>query len=89
MQSRDGSEAGHTVSLWDLKDQEDAVEELIDLFEDDLVEEVWGGWPTCPTHGRTLQLERLAGAVSWVCPRGKRPLARVGSLSKDSHAPVT
>lgn len=87
MHCSDGSGSGHTASLWEVEDEEDAVYEMVDLFEDDLVEEVWGKWPACPTHDRMLRLDRVDGAATWVCPRGHRPLARVGSLTKSSHAP--
>lgn len=86
MRSSDGSGSGHTASLWEVEDEEDAVYELVDLFEDDLVEEVWGKWPACPTHDRLLGLDRVDGAATWVCPHGNRPLARVGFLTKSSHA---
>lgn|GEM_PF-4635237 len=42
MTAADGSGTGHTAPYWELTSEEDAINELAWLFEDALIEEVWG-----------------------------------------------
>lgn len=63
-------------------DEEVLVVDLADrLREFALDEEVWGGWPICPTH-RTHPLEAALdrdGRAAWLCPNGADGF-RIGDL---------
>jgi hypothetical protein len=86
MTSADGSGTGHTAPFWEPTSEEDAIDELASLFEDALIEEVWGYWPTCPAHDYELEITRIDGKASWVCSEAGQVLGPVGSLTSDPHA---
>ncbi len=88
MTAADGSGAGLTAPYWELTGEDDAVDELAVLFEDALMEEVWGYWPTCPAHDHALAITRVDGVATWWCSEAGQDLAAVGSLTRDPHAPV-
>lgn len=88
MTAADGSGSGHSAPYWDLTSEEDAIDELAVLFQDALIEEVWGYWPTCPAHDFSLEMTRVEGVATWVCTEAGQVLTSVGSLDRDPHAPV-
>lgn len=63
--------------LPDLDDVDEAVLFLADRLQDHVVEELHGGWPTCPGHTHPMQPSR--GAV-WRCPAGPERVVDIGAL---------
>jgi hypothetical protein len=60
---------------------------LADQVQDEIVEQLCAErrpavWPECPDHpdSHPLAPTLLDGAATWVCPRGGRPIGRIGGL---------
>jgi hypothetical protein len=67
------------------EDVEEWLARTIDDLQDQwLHEEIWGGWPTCPTHGShplEVAVDGDTRLASWTCPSDGSMIAEVGSLS--------
>jgi hypothetical protein len=59
----------------------EATTEIAGYLQGEIVEDVWTGWPTCPTHSNGLYAETVDGEAVWYCRYGKHPIAIVGHLS--------
>jgi hypothetical protein len=61
-------------------DTEELLAMFVDYAQEQLDEEIWGGWPFCPEHGSHLDCDLRDGIAVWLCPRGET-VSRVGDLS--------
>ncbi|MCW2495847.1 hypothetical protein [Jatrophihabitans sp.] len=59
----------------------EATAEIADYLQGEIVEDLWGGWPSCPAHSNGAHAETLGGDAVWYCRYGKHPVAVIGSLA--------
>lgn len=79
---RAGDGSSHGRSLYWEDNEETATVTVADLVQDDALEQLWGPtWPNCPGHNHPAQAALHEGQASWVCPRSRQPLSRIGNLS--------
>lgn len=74
---------GTVLGLPDVPDDpEEAVRDIAERVQDEVVMELFAAWPPCPDHAHPLEPVRLAGRASWACLATGRSVAPVGELGR-------